>query len=344
MELNIKGNLNSTCEILGLLYRSKNYDKLTSGLIEGLNESGINGEAFFKKNLKLFDKYIKEFSKNMVYNDESDFFIYEEEEDAILFFIIIFIVTYIKDNNKDFDNMLDNDVRKLIIDFYIEMSEENIDDENLNSLEDILNFTERQDMSDKNKWKFMKLLNYPKKYINEIIKLVDANKNAYEIAYKKVEKDVIRLIDKTKKYILSGECEIINNIHNSDGEFEIVPTLAFAASICESKNILFVGVLNENIFKEQLKAIGNKGDLVLKLKALGDNSKLETISLLKMGPKYTLEIAESLNLTSATVSYHMSTLLEIGLVSVEKKQGKVYYNLNNENIEKFINDLSNVLL
>lgn len=190
----------------------------------------------------------------------------------------------------------------------------------------------------------MKLLSESKRNITEIAKLIEDNRYAYEEAYKIVEKTAIKSIEKTKKYINSGQCEMLNNIFKNDNEFTITPTLAFGVSIFEMKNRFFIGILNELIFKEQVKVIGNKGDLVMKLKALSDNSKLNTISLLKEEPKYSLEIAESLKLSSATVSYHMTALLEIGFVSVEKKQGKVYYNLNKMAIQKFIDDLSNTLL
>lgn len=344
MELNILDKLNPTCEILGLIYGSKNYNKLMERSIEVLDESGINGQLFLKNNLKILDKYIKEFKKHMVFEEENDLFLYEEDDDLNLFFIMMAVIIKGEEERKSFDNISDDDARKLILDAYYEIADEYNRELQFNSLNDILNFVEKQEMNDKNKWKFMKILNNPKNTIKSIIKLIEDNRYAYEQAYNLIEKKLIKLIEKTKKYISSGECEIINNISSNDDTFTVIPTLTFGVSICEINNTFIIGVLNESLYREQIKAIGNKGDLVLKLKALSDNSKLETIGLLKKGPKYSLEIAESLKLTSATVSYHMTTLLEIGLVSVEKKQGKVYYNLNKSAIKKFIDNLSDALL
>lgn len=344
MNFNILDKLNPTCEILGLLYGSKNYDKLMQKSSEALDEIGINGQLFLKNNLKILDKYIKEFKKNMIFEDENELFIYEEEDDTTLFYIIILLLIREEDRLKSVDHISEGEARKLILQSYCEVADKYNSDYEVNSLNDILAFIEKQEMSDRNKWKFMKFLSNPKENIKSIMRAVEENRYAYEQAYNSVEKNLSKLIEKTKKYVNSGECEIINNISSSDSEFIVVPTLAFGVSIFELKDILFMGVLNESVFKEQIKAIGNKGDLVLKLKALSDNSKLETIALLKMGPKYSLEISEILNLTPATISYHMATLLEIGLVSVEKKQGKVYYNLNKVAMQKFIDDLSNTLL
>ncbi|NFE08263.1 winged helix-turn-helix transcriptional regulator, partial [Clostridium botulinum] len=137
----------------------------------------------------------------------------------------------------------------------------------------------------------------------------------------------------------------LNNILNNNySNFIIIPTLTFGTSLFEFKNTYFMGLLYEIICKEYIYSMGNKGELVLKLKALSDKSKLEIISLLKAGPKYSLEIAEALKLTPATVSYHMGSLLECSMVVVEKKQGKVYYHLNKIGLKNFIDELNNTLL
>lgn len=344
MELNISDRLNSTCEILGLIYLVKNHDTLIEQSIKSLDESGINGKLFIKNNFKILDKYIKEFKKNMIMEEDNELFLYKKNDNFSLFFLIVGVLIRYDGNMEFFHKASENEVRKLILEVYYEIKEEYKVEFQADSLKDILSFIEKQELSNENKWQFMKMLNDPKGTIDSIIKVIDNNKYAYEQAYSSIEKQLINSIEKLKKYINSGECEAINNLISNEASFTIVPSLAFGVAIFELMDTVFVGTLIENLYKEQLKAIGNKGELVLKLKALSDNSKLETIALLKKGPKYSSEIAESLNLTSATVSYHMSTLLEIGLVSVEKKQGKVYYNLNKIGIQKFIDDLNNTLL
>lgn len=344
MELNISDRLNPSCEILGLIYLVKNYDSLMEEFLKNLNESGINGNLFIKKNFKILDKYIKEFKKNMIMEEENELFLCKEDDNFSLFFLIVGVFINYDGNMEFLHKASDNEIRKLILEVYFEIKEVYQEDLESASLKDILSFIEKQELSNENKWQFMKMLNNPKDTIDSIIKVIDNNKHAYQEAYNSIEKQLINSIEKFKKYISSGECEAVNNLIGGETKFKVVPSLAFGMAIFELVDTVFVGVLIENLYKEQIKAMGNKGDLVLKLKALSDNSKLETIALLKKGPKYSSEIAESLNLTSATVSYHMSTLLEIGLVSVEKRQGKVYYNLNNVGIQKFIDDLNNTLL
>ena len=84
--------------------------------------------------------------------------------------------------------------------------------------------------------------------------------------------------------------------------------------------------------------------MLIKLKALSDGSKLGIIASLKVSPKYNLEIAQHLGLTAATMSHHMSVLLNCGLVGVEKREGKVYYHIEKENLQELINELKETLL
>ena len=56
--------------------------------------------------------------------------------------------------------------------------------------------------------------------------------------------------------------------------------------------------------------------------------EFEILCLLKSHGRYNLEIAEELQLTPATASHHMSMLLANHMVAVEKKDGRVYYQLN----------------
>ena len=55
-------------------------------------------------------------------------------------------------------------------------------------------------------------------------------------------------------------------------------------------------------------------------------------------------IAEHLGLTTATVSHHMSALLEANLISLEQKNGKIYYHINKDTLSQYINFYEEKLL
>ncbi|MHB7981014.1 ArsR/SmtB family transcription factor [Clostridium sporogenes] len=343
MEFEILDKLDPICEIFGLIYMSHNYEEIIDLLINELNNNGVNGELFLKKNFKVIDKYIKTFDKYKVINENEVLFF--EEDDASIFMLIAFVLINNKELMDSLDTITDNQFKSIILDVYNEISEEERTIDSISTLNNTIEFLKELDLKENTKWKLMIILNEPKKYYKSLIKIIEDNKSAYNQACKAVEKPLSKLIGNYIKYVNSNKCEVLNNIiKNNDSNIIIIPTLAFSTSLFEFKNTYFMGLLYEIIDKEYIYSMGNKGELVLKLKALSDKSKLEIISLLKVGPKYSLEIAEALKLTPATVSYHMGSLLECSMVVVEKKQGKVYYHLNKVGLKNFIDELNNTLL
>lgn len=63
-------------------------------------------------------------------------------------------------------------------------------------------------------------------------------------------------------------------------------------------------------------------------KALSDPTRREILQLLQRAPMAAGEIAEHFDMTGATVSHHLSTLKEAGLVDTEKQGKYIYYELN----------------
>lgn len=75
-------------------------------------------------------------------------------------------------------------------------------------------------------------------------------------------------------------------------------------------------------------------ELQKSLKALSDKSKYDILLYVKERPAYGSEIAQHFSLTTATVSHHMNRLLGLGLISVEQKEGRVYYKTDKEAMQK----------
>ncbi len=80
------------------------------------------------------------------------------------------------------------------------------------------------------------------------------------------------------------------------------------------------------------------------LKLLSDRSKFEILSYISDKSAYGSELAKQMNLTTATISHHMSSMIAEGLVSIEKKENRIYYCLNKETMERVLNICRNVFL
>lgn len=89
--------------------------------------------------------------------------------------------------------------------------------------------------------------------------------------------------------------------------------------------------------------MGQPGDerarVLLKLKALSDETRLDIINLLSMEPLCACDILESFSITQPTLSYHMKLLTSSGLVSAERSGKWTYYSLNKEEVDNLLEDL-----
>ena len=63
-------------------------------------------------------------------------------------------------------------------------------------------------------------------------------------------------------------------------------------------------------------------------KALSDDVRREILLMLRNGKKSAGEIASCFDMTNATVSYHLSILKKVGLITEEKEKNYIFYKLN----------------
>ena len=89
--------------------------------------------------------------------------------------------------------------------------------------------------------------------------------------------------------------------------------------------------------------LGKYTDNALLFKALSDTNRLMIIDILSCGELCACIILEKFNITQPTLSHHMKTLCDSGLVN-SRKQGKwMYYSLNEiafNNVKSFLDDIS----
>lgn len=86
----------------------------------------------------------------------------------------------------------------------------------------------------------------------------------------------------------------------------------------------------------------NKMDVALICKALSDSNRLEIVQMLSESEKCGCKLLERFEITQPTLSHHMKTLVESGLVN-DRKEGKWhYYSLNTESFEGFKQFIENL--
>lgn len=70
-------------------------------------------------------------------------------------------------------------------------------------------------------------------------------------------------------------------------------------------------------------------------KALSDPNRLAVIDMIKNEEKCACEILEDLHITQPTLSYHMKTLCDTGLVNSRREGKWMHYSINIELLEEF---------
>lgn len=74
-------------------------------------------------------------------------------------------------------------------------------------------------------------------------------------------------------------------------------------------------------------------------KCLSDNSRLKIINSLMIEPMYVELLAERLELSTSTISFHLKKLLDANIVSSKKEQYYTVYSLNEEIFSMNLKDL-----
>ena len=77
----------------------------------------------------------------------------------------------------------------------------------------------------------------------------------------------------------------------------------------------------------------NDADYVLIFKALADETRLKIVKMLFGGELCACKILESFNITQPTLSYHMKTLCDSGLVNGRRDGAWMRYSINMESYQ-----------
>jgi DNA-binding MarR family transcriptional regulator len=110
-----------------------------------------------------------------------------------------------------------------------------------------------------------------------------------------------------------------------------------------SKDYIRIGILLDERFEMVDRKI-KKEDIAEVGKLLSDKSKLDILEYVSRKPCYGKEIANELNLSTATISYHVNALIKSGFLQAEVIANKVYYCIERERISKYLEEIKNFFI
>ena len=79
-------------------------------------------------------------------------------------------------------------------------------------------------------------------------------------------------------------------------------------------------------------------------KVLSDKQRMTIMELLAGRPWYGQELAQQLGISAASISHHMSLLLDLNLVQIERSEHRVYYKLQRRRLKQLFEMLQRSLL
>lgn len=234
-----------------------------------------------------------------------------------------------------------------------EIYKEDINEEDLPALLDEVLY------EDDIKWKIWKIHSQLETYLDKIEMMISSIMQLYEKHIKVYERllnvylEDITYTNKTKD-CFTYICDSLNVHFHEVQEVVVIPVLSDVNEITfmfnekihkEDKDILFVfwGIVlirkmlheEDNITKEQMCST---------LKLLSDPSKFDILTFISHKKAYGAQIANELNLSTPTISYHMQALMNAQLVTFEKDNQRLYYHLNREYLKGFLQQVEKTLL
>lgn len=343
MNITLKNDLDPIFETICLLSlcHTENWQEET---IQSLQEFGIGDEAFFQKHFKAVNRYVKTFQKYKSSDPEEEAFFQEITDDALMLLIMLAV-----ENRPFLEDSSPMDLQKLRS-FLAWHLTDTLDHtqvpspENIPSLQDetsIIEFLENAEMKAEEKWCMLNLLRKPDVWLERLFHLVRINLPAYQKAKDAVEKPLEKLLLRCPAHNHADFMKIAETCGQNP---VIFPTLASPLTQVVFYSCGYLGLLCEYLMTGKSSSEFSKDTILHQLKSLSDRSKLDILCTLKSASKYNLELAQALGISPSTTSHHMNALLICGFVTVEKKDGKVYYCLSQDSIRQFISGLEQLLL
>lgn len=324
-------------ETLGLIYMTKNFEAVKTDLLNSLKEMNIDGAQFYKQYLSYLDNYVQVFEDTYALKQEETFFFGYNTE---FFLTVLAMATELFESNAEPDQLTQSHIFSVMNSFLKQKNSEKAS--NSSDMENWFLLLQSSEYSEDTKWRLLELIHNPVRKFQELFHIYENNRTAFDVTFQKNKKQLEKLVSQAPSEPSDVICSLVSEFHPESKRFYLTAVLPLMEWI--TPTIIFQGVLTNKLDLYQKNLENAKEMLPPILKLLGDKSKFEILCLLKSHGRYNLEIAEELQLTPATASHHMSLLLSNHMVTVEKKDGRVYYQLNQETLREIMKCFGEIFL
>lgn len=218
--------------------------------------------------------------------------------------------------------------------------------------EEIINFINDLKINSKYKWNLLLLIQNPKGYLSDFIKFIKGFSILFNSLYNEMTETINHTGNSLAKLLQENPEENLqkltfnainyNVIENDSCDLYVSFFAPYTLRISNdtTKTILIWGLYLEEAFAELNQINQDKLTQRVKVfKALGDKTRYETLKLIADGISSLKEIANTLDVSSATISYHVNEFLTSGIVTLNKKSKKTGYIIDYQRLEEIIESL-----
>ena len=191
---------------------------------------------------------------------------------------------------------------------------------------------------------FILIKNHPEEYKNKVIEVYET---FYRLYYEPFEEKVYKFMEekcrKHNELFQKDPIDFLNTIGLADyTEFitkekklrmieSFYIDLGLFHYYVDDTFVILFGHSIEHKFNHKL----NQEQCINLFKALSDETRLEIIRITSKRPWYNRELADYFNLSTATLSYHLNLLLNLGILNFEPSiKNRYYYTTNKKNLKK----------
>lgn len=205
-------------------------------------------------------------------------------------------------------------------------------------------------ISDETKWKLYAIQNeipqifkLIKDMVESSVSILEGHQNIYD-RFLDLYREEIKQAD--EKGFFETLTQAIGYYTNNENMY-MIPSVAACKTISfidqkKGKEYVLYGIGNYR----RICADANISDedICSTLKLISDKSKFDILRFIAQDKAYGAQIAQELKLSTPTISYHMQALLCAQLVTYEKSNNKLYYDLNRDYLRTFLQQVKERLL
>ncbi|MCF7923920.1 MAG: ArsR family transcriptional regulator [Candidatus Izimaplasma sp.] len=335
-----------------LYYIDNEIEKVEENFYEGiLDKKYIELAKSAKEKLSPYKNVIDKFYHEDIYSNYD--------------FVNILFYAFPLEDIKDFEEYFEKinsyngtDLKRILLNAIIKAyDEETTKIENYSNDADVLNFINKLEIEPKYKWTLLLMMQSPQTYVKDFFDLLTSVKPIFDSLYNNKDVNLIEIGEELVTKLKDNPEETIKEITYGSVSFNVLDmdvTYVYVSYFfpytlrvisLEKYNYFIWGYTLEETFKKVNQINQDKQIQRVKIfKALGDNTRYNTLKLIAEGTSSTKKIANALDVSSATISYHLNEFVNTGIINIDNRNRKAGYVINYDLLNNIFEDLKNDLL